>query len=156
MRRLALVAGAGSALSLGLAFAFQYLGGLAPCPLCLWQRWPHAAAIAIALVVSTLPGPMAARTWAVAGAGATATGAALGIYHSGIERTWWPGPEGCSGGDGLAGLSGAELLDPGSAQPVVLCDTVAWSFLGLSMASWNALTCLILAGIWLASARSEW
>ena len=53
--RLILLATLGSVGLLGGAFAFQYIGGLAPCQLCLWQRWPHAAAIligALALIVT--------------------------------------------------------------------------------------------------------
>ena len=46
-RQATTVAGLGSAALLAGAFAFQYLGGLPPCQLCLWQRWPHAAAVLI-------------------------------------------------------------------------------------------------------------
>ena len=41
------LAGLGSAAMLAGAFGFQYIGGMAPCQLCLWQRWPHAAAVLI-------------------------------------------------------------------------------------------------------------
>ena len=50
-----MAAGGSLALLLG-AFAFQYIGGLAPCVLCLWQRWPHAAAVLIGLAALALPG----------------------------------------------------------------------------------------------------
>ena len=46
--RISVLIAAGGSLALLLgAFAFQHLGGLAPCKLCIWQRWPHVAAIAI-------------------------------------------------------------------------------------------------------------
>ena len=50
-RSLTLIATLGSVGLLGGAFAFQYLGGMAPCQLCLYQRWPHGAAILIGLLV---------------------------------------------------------------------------------------------------------
>ena len=34
--------------------------------------------------------------------------------------------------------------------PLVRCDEVAWEFLSLSMASWNGIISLGLAGMWLA------
>ena len=49
-QKLTLIATLGSAALLGGAFAFQYIGGLAPCQLCLWQRWPHGAAILIGVL----------------------------------------------------------------------------------------------------------
>jgi len=95
-----------------------------------------------------------ARAGAFAGALAMLVGAGLGLYHTGVEREWWSGPAACAG-EGLRGLSGAELLDPASAAPLVLCGDVAWSFLGLSMASWNALASLALAALWGAAAARE-
>ena len=35
-----------AALMLG-ALAFQHIGGMAPCKLCIWQRYPHMVAIAL-------------------------------------------------------------------------------------------------------------
>ena len=35
-----------SAAILLAALALQFLGGLAPCPLCIWQRWPYVALVA--------------------------------------------------------------------------------------------------------------
>ncbi|PJA60406.1 MAG: disulfide bond formation protein B, partial [Rhodobacterales bacterium CG_4_9_14_3_um_filter_71_31] len=40
-RALAALAAAGSAATLLAALGFQFIGGLAPCEMCLWQRWPH-------------------------------------------------------------------------------------------------------------------
>jgi len=146
---LMIVAAAGSAALLLGAFGFQYLGGLVPCPLCIWQRWPHAGAAALGVVV-LLWQPH--RALAGLGAAAALAGAGLGLYHTGIERGWWPGPASCSGGGaGLGGLSGADLLDPTAAAPLVMCDEVAWSLAGLSMASWNALASAALAALWIVA-----
>ena len=49
LRLLPLLVLAGPAAVLGAALLSQYVGGLNPCPMCIWQRWPHAIAIALAL-----------------------------------------------------------------------------------------------------------
>lgn len=151
-KQLALIAAAGSALLLAGAFGFQFIGGLAPCKLCLWQRWPHAAAVLIGAVALFVP-----RVWVMAlGALAALATGGLGLYHTGVERGWWEGPTSCTGsGSALDGLSGAELLNFDAAPAVVMCDQVAWEMLGLSMASWNALAAACLALIWInAAARA--
>lgn len=145
-RHLVIAAATGSALLLIAALGFQYLGGLAPCQLCIWQRWPHAAAVAIGAGILIFGAPKLAWAGALA---ATAT-AAIALYHAGVEYAWWKGLEACSATP-LEVTSGAELLDFSAAQPVVLCDEVVWSFLGLSMASWNGILSLVLVGIWIAS-----
>ena len=143
-RTLVLLAGAGSLYLLMAAFGFQYLG-FAPCKLCLWQRWPHAAAILIAAVMIL----WGLRPLAFAGALAALTSAGIGAYHTGVERGWWEGPSSCTGGgSGLSGLSGDALLSFDEVPAIVMCDEVAWQLLGLSMASWNTIASLILASIW--------
>jgi disulfide bond formation protein DsbB len=143
------LAAAGSALLLVAAFAFQHLGGLAPCAMCLWQRWPHAAAVAIGAL--GLAAPSAAL--AFLGGLAMLGNAGLALYHTGVERDWWDGPASCSGGGGLGSADIADLLNPDLGGGIVMCDEVAWQMLGLSMASWNGLACLALAAIWVFAAR---
>lgn len=149
MTREALIVAAagGSALLLAGAFAFQFLGGLPPCPLCIWQRWPHVAAVAIGIMALA----WGWRGLAWFGALAAVTSAWIGVYHTGIERAWWAGPSSCTGG-GLGGMSGSDLLDPSAGARLVMCDEVAWSLLGFSMASWNALASLGLTLLWIAAA----
>ena len=148
-RRLVALAGLGSAALLLGAFAFQALG-YAPCKLCLWQRWPHAAALLIA-AVALVVGPLA-LAWL--GALAVAVTAGIGGYHVGVEQGWWAGPTSCSGaGGGLAGLSGADLLSTDGPSDVVMCDEIAWQLLGISMAGWNAILSLVLVAVWIAAAR---
>ncbi|PZQ99565.1 MAG: disulfide bond formation protein B [Cereibacter sphaeroides] len=143
------IATAGSALLLLGALAFQYLGGLAPCHLCILQRWPHLAAVLIGLVALMVPG----RLLPLFGAAAALITAGIGLYHTGVERLWWQGPTSCSAGS-IAGIDMKDLLDPTIVvAPVVRCDQVAWEMLGLSMASWNMLASLVLAVIWLMAAR---
>ncbi|MGB8622373.1 MAG: disulfide bond formation protein B, partial [Paracoccaceae bacterium] len=57
-RNTLILAAAGGSLALLLgAFGFQYIGGLAPCELCLLQRWPHAAAILFGVLALAIRGP---------------------------------------------------------------------------------------------------
>ena len=152
---LILLAASGSAALLAGAFAFQYVGGLAPCHLCLLQRYPHGAAVAIGALALLLPRltllpHLTLLPWA--GALAALTTAALGAYHSGVERDWWEGPSTCTSG-AIGGLSAKDLLAQIQAAPVVQCDQVAWQMLGLSMASWNMLASLGLVVIWVLAAR---
>ena len=148
-----LLAGLGSlALLLG-ALGFQYLGGLAPCPMCIWQRWPHVAAVVIALVALTVLARWQ-RPFAVAGALAMTVGAGLGVFHAGVEQGWWQGPTKCSGID-PAGLSPDQLLTALTTAPLVRCDEIAWAFLGISMAGWNALFSAALALVWVLAAASR-
>ncbi|MFP7672908.1 disulfide bond formation protein B [Marivita sp. S0852] len=147
-KMLMLTAAAGSlALMLG-AYAFQHLGGLAPCQMCIWQRYPHIIAIAIGLIAVRFGN--AALAWL--GALAAFVTAGIGGYHTGVERGWWEGPTSCSA-QSIGGLSTDELFEQIMTAPVVRCDDVAWAFMGLSMASWNMILSLILAGIWIAAAR---
>lgn len=148
-RTLVALAGLGSAAILAGAFAFQYIGGLAPCTLCLWQRWPHAVAVLIMLVALAWK---PARGLAVLGALAALATAGIGAFHVGVEQGWWEGLTSCSGGS-ISGISVDDLLNPAAdvAAPV-RCDEIAWSMFGISMAGWNVLISLGLAGVWLAAA----
>jgi disulfide bond formation protein DsbB len=149
-RQSLVLAAAGGSLALLLgAFAFQHVGGLAPCRLCLWQRWPHAAAVLIGLAALALPGRMLPLLGLLA---ALAT-AAIGGFHAGVEQGWWQGLASCSGGS-IAGISMDDLLNPATdVAPPVRCDQIAWSLGGLSMAAWNMVISLGLAAVWLAAVR---
>lgn len=148
--QLILLAAGGSAALLAGAFTFQFFG-YPPCHLCLWQRWPHAAAILIGLVALALP-----RVAALPALGALAalTTGGIGVYHTGVERGWWEGPNTCTSGP-IDGVSSAELLDRIMNAPLIRCDEVAWQLMGLSMASWNALLSFGLAAIWVMALRTR-
>ncbi|HVQ09238.1 MAG TPA: disulfide bond formation protein B [Allosphingosinicella sp.] len=139
---------------LGGAFAFQYWGGLAPCEMCWWQRYPHMAALAFALaalLAGRLPDRGRSLVWLAALAIAVSGG--LGVYHAGVELDLWEGLTQCS--QTATGGSAADLLDTIVAQPLVRCDEVQWSLLGISMAGWNAILSLAsaLVILWLSLKR---
>jgi disulfide bond formation protein DsbB len=133
------------------AFAFQYIGGLPPCAMCIWQRYPHAIAVMIGLI-AVLVGGRLTFDRALASLGALAAGAtsAIGIYHTGVERGWWEGPTTCTSGP-IGGLTAQDLMDQIMSAPLVRCDEVPWEMLTLSMASWNAVISAGLMLIWIAA-----
>lgn len=135
------------ALLLG-ALAFQYMG-VAPCALCIWQRWPHLVAVllgALGLVAgdgrtsfrgwpcsADLYGHPACSMWASSRNGGKASPAALpGRSAASARRTFLEPCRRC----------GAD----------VRCDEIPWQMLGVSMAGWNVLASVALAMIWFALA----
>lgn len=142
------LAGAGSAALLLGALVFQYLG-YAPCQVCIWQRWPHGLAIALAFICLIKP-----NVWLMRLAGLIIlAGAGIALYHVGVEQSWWEGPQSCSAGGGTSDLSTSDLLDKLLEAPVVRCDEIAWSLFGISMAGWNGLASLVLTLLWFGKAR---
>jgi disulfide bond formation protein DsbB len=147
---LVLIATFGSIALLGGAFAFQHIGGMPPCAMCLWQRWPHAAAITIGIIGLAT----GRRELAILGMLAALTTAGIGVYHAGVEQMWWEGPTTCTSGS-ITGISTEDLLAQIMEAPVVRCDEIAWSMFGISMAAWNAILSFILAGIWFKAIKTR-
>ncbi len=135
-----------SAIVLGAALLSQYWGGLAPCELCLLQRWPWAAALAIS-ILALLAGSRAALPWvALALAIVLALGALFAFYHVGVEQHWFAGPSACTAsGSGAMTLEDMKRQILGTAP--VLCDRVQWSLFGVSLAGWNLLASLGMAAV---------
>jgi disulfide bond formation protein DsbB len=126
---------------LGGALGSQYLGGLHPCEMCYWQRWPHAAAILLAALAFTGP-PQSprSRTLTLLAALAIAVSGAIGVYHAGVEAKIFQGFTTCTALP--TGASTADLLKQITHAPLVRCDQVQFRFLGISMAGWNAILSL--------------
>lgn len=123
---------------LGGALGSQYIGGLYPCEMCYWQRWPHAAAIVLAGAAFVVSGR--ARLFTALAALAIAISGAIGVFHAGVELGWWQGLTRCTAG-------GAMTLDELLNVPLVRCDQIPWSLLGISMAGWNAIISLGSAAV---------
>jgi disulfide bond formation protein DsbB len=138
--------------ALATALTAQYWGGLHPCILCLYQRWPYGVAIALALVALLLG--RGARGWVVGLAGlAFLVGAGIAAFHVGVEQGWWQGTAQCgdSGTPNSIEALRAQIL----AAPVVRCTDIAWQLGGISMAGFNVIASLILAAITLTGARRQ-
>lgn len=153
-RAVPLAIGGASAATLAVAYAFQYVGGLAPCALCLYQRIPYGVVIVLAaatVIFAGLLGRRGVAAAALASALVFLAGAAIAGFHVGVEQHWWEGLSAC--GSGGADLSIEELKAQILAAPVVRCDEVLWSLLGISMAGYNFLASLAFAGASLWAAR---
>jgi len=126
------------------ALGFEHLGGYAPCPLCLMQRYAYYAAIPLLFVAMALVAEMprlAAVIFFVV-ALAFLANAGLGLYHAGVEWKFWPGPDTCGTAQALP-TSAADLLSGLSETRVVRCDEAAWTFAGLSLAGWNVVASMM-------------
>jgi disulfide bond formation protein DsbB len=129
---------------LGGALAFQYLGRLAPCELCLYERWPYDAAAVLALLALVRGGRRFSRIALVLAGLIFLAGAGLAFYHVGVERHWFAGPAACTA-PALNAKSEAALEAQLLATPVVRCDQIPWSLFGISLAGWNLAASVLLA-----------
>jgi disulfide bond formation protein DsbB len=132
------------------AWYFQLVLGLQPCPMCLQERYAYYLAIPFAALVALAAGLHAPRGLLVCGlvilALAALGNAVFGAYHAGVEWKFWAGPTDCTGPVGNLGSAGS-LLDRLDSVKVVMCDEIQWSFLGISLAGYNALISLLMAAI---------
>ena len=150
-----------AAATIGGAFIFQAFG-YAPCELCLKQRIPYYAGIAAAVLALAAGAggfraivPAALVLLALIFAGSMV----FGIYHAGVEWSFWPGPTDCTG-TYKKSQSTADFLQQLETVKVVRCDAVAIRILGLSLAGWNAvvsagLVALAIAGLRASRRRAE-
>ena len=114
------------------AYIGQYVFDLYPCEMCWWQRWPHFAAVGLALV-SAVASPR--RPWIALAALAILVSGAIGGFHAGVEYGWWEGLTACS----TPATGGGDPLEAIMNAPLVRCDEVQWSLAGISLAGWNFL-----------------
>ncbi|MGA2056217.1 MAG: disulfide bond formation protein B [Bradyrhizobium sp.] len=132
------------------AWYFQLVVGLQPCPMCLEERYAYYLAVPLAALVALAAGLRAPRGLLICGlvilALATFANAVFGAYHAGVEWKFWPGPSDCTGPVGNLGSAGS-LLDRLDSVKVVMCDEIQWSFLGISLAGYNALISLLMEAI---------
>lgn len=153
---------AGGLATIATAWGFQLIGGYVPCALCLEQRIPYYAGLPLAALAALLLWQDAAaftrNLLLLAVAAVFAYGAGLGIYQSGAEWGFWPGPNDCGGGS-TAPVSAANMLNALRETRVVSCTEASWRMFGLSFAGWNAvassgLALLALAALWTSRRRA--
>jgi disulfide bond formation protein DsbB len=128
------------------AWSFQLWGGLFPCEMCLWQRWPHYAAVLVAALAFATP-PRLTRTLVAIAALLIAVSGLIAVYHAGVEYRWWHGVTACTQTLDLSGLTPAQRLDRIMGTPAVPCDVAQWKLAGISLAGFNALISLATAAV---------
>jgi len=137
---------------LGGALISQYGFGLYPCEMCMWQRWPHLAAIILAGAALLLRPQSWSMPLTVAATMAILISGLIGSFHAGVEYGWWEGFTSCS--TNLP--AGGDLLDSIMNAPLVRCDVAPWSLFGISLAGFNFLFSVggaILVSILIANGR---
>lgn len=123
------------------AYASQYFGGLYPCEMCWWQRYAHMAALLPAILAFTAPAnSLRTRDLTILAAIGIAVSGAIGVYHAGVERHIFEGFTTCTAT--AKATSTQELLKELMHAPLIRCDQIQWSFLGISLAGWNAILSL--------------
>jgi disulfide bond formation protein DsbB len=135
---------------LGGALGSQYIGGLYPCEMCWWQRYPHAAAILLAaLAFTSYAESERSRSLTLLAAVAIAISGAIGVYHAGVELKIFEGFTTCTTTAKAANTQ--ELLKQLMKVPLIRCDQVQWSLFGISLAGYNAIFSLSGAAaiVWL-------
>ena len=131
-----------AAIILAIAWAFQLVGGYAPCKLCLEQREGYYTAIPLLLTAAFAahrgwPACLSRGLLVLAGL-MFATSMVMGIFQAGAEWGWWLGPNDCGTSAGPA-ISAGSLLDDLQESTIIFCDEAALRVLGLSFAGWNVL-----------------
>ena len=118
---------------IGGALGSQFIGHLVPCEMCHWQRWPHYAAIPVALLAFVAPGHALKMLLVLLAGVLIGVSGAIGVFHAGVEYHLWPGITHCS-----STQSGFDVLDL-MRGPLVRCDVPQWTLFGISLAGFNAL-----------------
>ena len=128
------------------AFGSQYLGHLYPCEMCWWQRYAHMAAIAAALIAFSAPARTGrSRAFVLLAAAAIAVSGGIAVYHAGVELHIFKGITTCTAT--AHATTTAELFRQIMNAPLIRCDEVQWTFLGISLAGWNAIISLPAAAL---------
>ncbi|MGO1120327.1 disulfide bond formation protein B [Rhodovibrionaceae bacterium A322] len=142
-RAAALVPPIAAGAALFMALLSQYAFGLAPCVLCIYQRYGHGWALAFGLIAFLAPARHRPLLVLLAIGGLLASAGIAG-FHVGVEWKWWEGTAECGSTLDL-NASVADLKQALLAAPTVRCDEVPWSLFGISMAGYNLLYSLAAA-----------
>jgi disulfide bond formation protein DsbB len=143
---------AASVLVLGAALLSQYWGGLTPCELCLLERWPWWVAIAIAAAAWLTGGRLALPIPAILLAIVFLASAGDRLLPCRGRAALVRRPYACTEGSGDANSVEALRAQLLGKKPV-MCDEVQWSLFGISLAGWNLLASIAMAGFCAMTAR---
>ncbi len=147
-----LMAAAVCVVLLSYAYYSQFVLGLEPCPLCIFQRIAMIALLLVFLVAAALGGgPLRSRIMAGLLGATAVSGAGISAWH--IRQQHLPGDEWAACGADLGYMievfsfwETLQMAFTGTGD----CAEVDWAFLGLSMPAWVGIFFLLLgsAGVW--------
>lgn len=137
-KKILLLQAIASASMLAGALISQYGFSLFPCELCLLQRYPYAAVIALSLLAWLMRREKLFFYAVLLNMALFALDAGIAFYHVGVEYDIFAGPDACSamsGGEQTLEEMRAAILN----APLVSCKQAMAYFFGLSMAAWNGM-----------------
>lgn len=121
----------------GAALVAERLFDLYPCEMCLWQRWPHMAALALALIAWVMRKQPVSRLLVGLAALAILASGVIGLFHAGVEYGWWEGLTQCAAPSG--GSGSGDFMTNIMEKPLIRCDVAQWTLGGISLAGFNAI-----------------
>ena len=133
-----------SIISLSIAYFIQYVLGHKPCNLCIIERIPYIAAIiliSLIFIINRYQKIISSLILIF-----FIFGAVVSFYHFGIEQGFFSESLICELSNNKT-LNKEELLNQLKKTEIVSCKDVTFRFLGLSLATINAIISIILSGI---------
>ncbi|HET7313837.1 disulfide bond formation protein B [Salinisphaera sp.] len=135
--------------ALVFAYLLQYVGGLEPCPLCIFQRIAMAG-VALFCLIGWIHGPggLAHRIYAALAALAALAGAAVAARHVWLMHLPADQVPACGPGlDYLIRIMPLQQVVATVLRGDASCATVEGSFAGLSLPAWSLIYfCLLAVG----------
>lgn len=144
--------------ALGSALASEYWGGLDPCVLCIYQRFAYVGAMTLGLIGLVIaPRGKALKTLILLAALAFLAGAGIAMFHVGVEQHWWRGTAACHAPAIDFNASVSDLREQLLAKKPATCDSIPWSFAGISIAGFNVIASLFFAAgcVWASRRVTE-
>lgn len=131
-----------SIIVISIALIAEYFFEVIPCQMCIYQRYSYYLIIIFTLIyLISKKISLVIYYWVINLL--FAIGIFFATWHVGIEQKILPGLTGCSNA-----LNKSETLedlkDQITNQSIVSCDEIIWSFMGISMATWNLLLLVLL------------
>ena len=131
-----------SVIAISIALIAEYFFEILPCKMCLYQRYPYYFIIIFSLIyLFTKKTPLAWYYWIINFS--FIIGLFISLWHVGIEQKILPGLSGCSNiiekTSSLKNLK-EQIIN----QNIINCNEITWSFMGISMATYNSLLLMML------------
>ena len=131
-----------SVIAISIALIAEYFFEILPCKMCLYQRYPYYFIIIFSLIyLFTKKTPLAWYYWIINFS--FIIGLFFSLWHVGIEQKILPGLSGCSNiiekTSSLKNLK-EQIIN----QNIINCNEITWSFMGISMATYNSLLLMML------------